>query len=84
LKQTEKEVMQLNKSKCTSVEWIEMGINNLLGMLGSSNIRLGLLGEKFYFTERLRYRSIFYIVPAVIFVISHTTHAVIYHQRSFN
>lgn len=36
-KQTEKEVMQLNKSKCTSVEWIKMGINSLLGMLGSSN-----------------------------------------------
>lgn len=46
-------------------------------------IGLGLLGEKFYFTERLRYRPIFYIVPAVVFVISHTTHAVIYHQRSF-
>ena len=47
-------------------------------------IGLGLLGEKFYFTKRLRYRSIFYIVPAVVFVIAHTTHAVIYHQRSFN
>ena len=47
-------------------------------------IGLCLLGEKFYFTKRLRYRSIFYIVPAVIFVIAHTTHAVIYHQRSFN
>ena len=44
---------------------------------------LGLMGEKFYFTERLRYRPIFYIVPAVVFVVSHTTHAVIYHQRSF-
>ena len=47
-------------------------------------IGLGLLGEKFYFIKRLRYRSIFYIVPAVVFVIAHTTHAVIYHQRSFN
>ena len=46
-------------------------------------IGLGLLGEKFYFTKRLRYRPIFYIVPAVVFVISHTTHAVIYHQRNF-
>ncbi|WP_310483019.1 hypothetical protein [Chamaesiphon sp. VAR_48_metabat_403] len=46
-------------------------------------IGLGLLGEKFYFTERLRYRPIFYIVPAVVFAIAHTTHAVIYHQRSF-
>lgn len=33
--QTEKEVMQLNKSKTTSMEWIKMGINNVLGMLGS-------------------------------------------------
>jgi hypothetical protein len=46
-------------------------------------IGLGLLGEKFYFTEHLRYRPIFYIVPAVVFAIAHTTHAVIYHQRSF-
>jgi hypothetical protein len=51
---------------------------NVFWMIG-----LGLLGEKFYFTERLRYRPIFYIVPAVVFVIFHTTHAVIYHQRSF-
>ncbi len=34
-KQTEKEVMQLNKSKCTNWEWSKMGINNLLGMMGS-------------------------------------------------
>jgi hypothetical protein len=47
-------------------------------------IGLGLLGEKFYFTKRLRYRPIFYIVPAVVFVIAHTIHAIIYHQRSFN
>jgi len=46
-------------------------------------IGLGLLGEKFYFTKRLRYRPIFYIVPAVVFAIAHTTHVVIYHQRSF-
>ena len=36
-KQTEKEVMQLNKSKCTSGQWIKMGMNNVLGMLGSDN-----------------------------------------------
>ena len=36
-KQTEKEVMQLNKSKCTNWQWSIMGINNLLGMLGSDN-----------------------------------------------
>ena len=46
-------------------------------------IGLGLLGDKFYFTKRLRYRPVFYIVPAVVFAIAHTTHAVIYHQRSF-
>jgi phosphotransferase system glucose/maltose/N-acetylglucosamine-specific IIC component len=51
---------------------------NIFWMIG-----LGLLGEKFYFTERLRYRPIFYIVPAVIFAISHTTHTVIYHLQSF-
>ncbi|GAB3178146.1 alpha/beta hydrolase [Telluribacter humicola] len=34
-KQTEKEVMQLNKSKCTTWQWALMGWNNLLGMLGS-------------------------------------------------
>ncbi len=45
-------------------------------------IGLGLLGEKFYFTKRLRYRPIFYIVPAVVFAIAHAAHAVIYHQRS--
>ena len=36
-KQTEKEVMQLNKSKCTNWQWSKMGMNNLLGMLGSDN-----------------------------------------------
>lgn len=36
-KQTEDEVMQLNKSKCTTLEWTKMGLNNLLGMLGSDN-----------------------------------------------
>jgi hypothetical protein len=51
---------------------------NIFWMIG-----LGLLGEEFYFTKRLRYRPIFYIVPAVVFVVSHTTHAVIYHHRSF-
>jgi proline iminopeptidase len=34
-KQTEKEVMQLNKSKCTFWQWTKMGMNNLWGMLGS-------------------------------------------------
>ena len=34
-KQTEKEVMQLNKSKCTAWEWTKMGWNNVLGFMGS-------------------------------------------------
>lgn len=34
-KQTEREVMQLNRSKCTSWQWVKMGVNNVLGMLGS-------------------------------------------------
>ncbi len=34
-KQTEKEVMEYNKSACTSCEWTKMGINSLLGLLGS-------------------------------------------------
>lgn len=34
-KQTEKEVMELNKSKSTLLQWIKMGCNNLLGILGS-------------------------------------------------
>jgi hypothetical protein len=51
---------------------------NILWMIG-----LSLLGEKFYFTERLRYRPIFYIIPAVVFIIFHTIHAAMYHQQSF-
>jgi len=34
-KQTEKEVMQLNKSKCTFWQWSKMGMNNFFGILGS-------------------------------------------------
>lgn len=49
---------------------------NVFWMIG-----LGLLGEKFYFTNRLRYRPIFYIVPVVVFVVVHTTHTVLYHQH---
>jgi hypothetical protein len=51
---------------------------NVFWMMG-----LGLLGEKFYFPTRLRYRPILYIAPAIIFVIFHVTHAVIYYRRSF-
>ncbi len=52
---------------------------NIFWMVG-----LGLLGERFYFMESLRYRPIFYIVPAVVFVAFHTTHTVLYQLRSFN
>jgi proline iminopeptidase len=34
-KETEKEVMQLNRSKCTSWQWLKMGVNNVRGILGS-------------------------------------------------
>jgi proline iminopeptidase len=34
-RQTENEVMQFNKSKTSQWEWTKMGINSLLGMLGS-------------------------------------------------
>ena len=34
-KQTEKEVLQFNKSKCSNWEWTKMGMNSLWGMLGS-------------------------------------------------
>lgn len=44
-------------------------------------IWLGLLGERFYFTQRSRYRPTFYIVPAVAFVAFHTAHTILYHQR---
>lgn len=35
-RQTEKEVMQFNKSKCNTWEWSKMGMNSLLGMVGSN------------------------------------------------
>lgn len=51
---------------------------NLFWMIG-----LGLLGEKFNFLIRLRYRSIFYIAPVIIFLIFHIIHVVIVYQRSY-
>ncbi len=50
---------------------------NVFWMIG-----LGLLGERFYFTQHLRYRPIFYILPAVIFTAFHTTHTLLHHQRT--
>lgn len=47
--------------------------SNVFWMVG-----LGLLGEKFYFLRGVRYRPIFYIAPAFIFVVLHTAHAALY------
>jgi hypothetical protein len=47
--------------------------SNVFWMVG-----LGLMGEKFYFLRGVRYRPIFYIAPAVIFVVLHATHAAWY------
>ena len=48
---------------------------NLIWMTG-----LGILGDRFQFSTSWRYRPIFYIVPATIFIILHTTHSIIYLQ----
>jgi hypothetical protein len=50
---------------------------NVFWMIG-----LGLLGNKFYFPEGLRYRPSFFIVPAVLFICLHVTHTVLYYQRT--
>lgn len=44
-------------------------------------IGIGLLGEKFYFSAR--YRPIYYISPAVLFLIFHCAHAAIVYLRNF-
>ncbi len=46
-------------------------------------VGLGLLGEKFYVPTGLRYRPVFYIAPAALFLIFHIMHAAIVYQRSF-
>jgi hypothetical protein len=51
---------------------------NLLWMAG-----LGFMGEKFYPLIRLPYSPIFYIIPATLFIILHTTHAVLYFRLIF-
>jgi hypothetical protein len=45
-------------------------------------IGLGLLGEKFYFPDGLRYRPVYFIVPAVLFICLHVAHTVLYFQRT--
>jgi hypothetical protein len=58
--------------------FVATAYTNLFWIIG-----LGLLGEKFYFPQRLRYRPVFYLAPAFIFLIFHITHAVLVYQRTF-
>ena len=58
--------------------FVATAYTNLLWIIG-----LSLLGEKFYFPERLRYRPVLYLAPAFIFLIFHITHAVMVYQRTF-
>ena len=58
--------------------FVATAYSNLFWIIG-----LGLLGEKFYFPARLRYRPVFYLAPAFIFLIFHITHAVMVYQRTF-
>jgi hypothetical protein len=44
-------------------------------------IGIGLLGEKFYFP--VRYRPVYYIAPAILFLIFHNTHTAIVYLRNF-
>jgi hypothetical protein len=44
-------------------------------------IGIGLLGDRFHFPQR--YRPIYYIAPAFIFVIFHCTHTAIVHLQNF-
>jgi hypothetical protein len=50
---------------------------NLIWMIG-----LGLMGNKFYFSRSVRYRPVYYIVPAAIFVVLHLAHAILFFQLS--
>lgn len=58
--------------------FVATAYTNLFWIIG-----LGMLGEKFYFPSRWRYRPVFYIAPAFIFLIFHITHAVLVYQRTF-
>lgn len=49
---------------------------NLFWMVG-----LGLMGERLYFPARLRYRPVFFIAPAAIFLVFHIAHAVVAYLR---
>lgn len=58
--------------------FVATAYTNLFWMVG-----IGLLGEEFYFPKSLPYHPVFFVVPAVIFLILHTTHAVIVYQLNF-
>ena len=58
--------------------FVATAYTNLFWIIG-----LGFLGENFYFQTLFRYRPVYYLVPAVVFLIFHITHAVIVYQRSF-
>jgi len=58
--------------------FVASAYTNLFWIIG-----LSLLGEKFYFPERLRYRPVFFLAPGFIFLILHITHAVMVYQRIF-
>ncbi|MBT7600835.1 MAG: hypothetical protein HN560_07145 [Anaerolineae bacterium] len=63
--------------------------NSMVGVVATAYtnffwmIGLSLLGEKFYFPTRLPYRPVYFITPVVLFLVLHTTHAVLVYQRSF-
>ncbi len=63
--------------------------NSMVGVVATAYtnffwmIGLALLGEKFYFPERLRYRPLIFISPVVLFLIFHITHAVIVYQQNY-
>ncbi|MCJ7519011.1 MAG: hypothetical protein MUO42_04985 [Anaerolineaceae bacterium] len=58
--------------------FVATAYTNLFWLIG-----LGLLGEKFYFPERLRYRPVYYFAAAFIFLIFHIAHTVMVYQRTF-
>lgn len=60
------------------IGFVATAYTNIFWMIG-----LSLLGEKFYFPKRLRYRPVFYFAPAIVFLILHTAHAIVVYQRSF-
>lgn len=63
--------------------------NSMVGVVATAYtnffwmIGLGLLGEKFYFLERLRYRAVYFITPVVLFLAFHITHAIIVYQQNY-